>query len=543
MEQRARDEAVQSAKRRLDFSMSRAAARELLTGNSPGKRGAPPRTRGRNDSSHEDDDDDEAILQGQDDTNLPDDSMAMVDVGGDADSDALLNDDTGDVELGEGSRNGDSHQARGGNMRRRTRSSGGVNGSILNDDTEEAEKQPSKPSPALKKKRGRPPAKRPTTDQSDQDKDEDDELPRRAVKRARTNNAGDAAEPAEPAEPEPAPQPKKAVGRPRGGKAGIGRKTATSAPEEASASSRPQQNNKAKSGGKGAAVARPRRSESPPAEGADASLAVVPRGPPLPKSRGLLINRRIETPGSGNIQQTRSGRNSFRPLAFWKNEHVDYDQDATVDDAFTRGTNRKIVLPTIKEIVRVEEEEAPATKKNRTTAKSKASANSKAKRKRDGHEAELLYDSEPADPWEDQPGNVVGDAIVWRPEYDETPPSMDEDVDMVPQQLAISAQAIQTREIRNASFRFAKTLNTSFFGAGVVDLPPGSEKRPKNSRKMYMAFFVFAGKVLVTVNETTFRISRGGMWFVPRGELCFTYYLGLDPKGADEANAPDRKYL
>ena len=69
-----------------------------------------------------------------------------------------------------------------------------------------------------------------------------------------------------------------------------------------------------------------------------------------------------------------------------------------------------------------------------------------------------------------------------------------------------------------------------FMGAGVVDLPPGSEKRPKNSRKMHMVFFVHYGKVLVSVNEAQFRISAGGTWFVPRGKLCvlnFYYYFLL----------------
>ena len=82
----------------------------------------------------------------------------------------------------------------------------------------------------------------------------------------------------------------------------------------------------------------------------------------------------------------------------------------------------------------------------------------------------------------------------------------------------MSAGAIVTREIRNASFKFAKTLSTPFFGAGVVDLPPHSEKKPKNARKMHMSFFVFSGRVQVTVADTTFSIGKGGMWFVPRGE-------------------------
>jgi centromere protein C len=37
---------------------------------------------------------------------------------------------------------------------------------------------------------------------------------------------------------------------------------------------------------------------------------------------------------------------------------------------------------------------------------------------------------------------------------------------------------------------------------------------------MHMVFFVHYGKVTVTVNESEFRISAGGQWFVHRGEIC-----------------------
>jgi centromere protein C len=88
----------------------------------------------------------------------------------------------------------------------------------------------------------------------------------------------------------------------------------------------------------------------------------------------------------------------------------------------------------------------------------------------------------------------------------------------VEEEIALSSTAIVTRDISGAGFKFAKTLTMPFFGSGVVDLPPGSVKKPKNSRKMQMMFFVFYGRVEVTVNESTFRIGKGGMWQVPRGK-------------------------
>ena len=77
------------------------------------------------------------------------------------------------------------------------------------------------------------------------------------------------------------------------------------------------------------------------------------------------------------------------------------------------------------------------------------------------------------------------------------------------------------RDIAGADFKFAKTLTLDFFGAGMVDLPPGGIKRIKNSRKMQMVFFVFYGRVTVNVGTppTRFSIGKGGQFQVPRGKL------------------------
>ena len=98
-------------------------------------------------------------------------------------------------------------------------------------------------------------------------------------------------------------------------------------------------------------------------------------------------------------------------------------------------------------------------------------------------------------------------------------------------ELAFAHDAIKaaTREVRGADFRYAKTLTLPFFGSGMVDLPPGGEKRVKNSRKMQMVFFVFSGRVLVDVAGTTFSVGRGGMWQVPRGK-CIVIFFALIPR-------------
>lgn len=249
------------------------------------------------------------------------------------------------------------------------------------------------------------------------------------------------------------------------------------------------------------------KKQASPAVG-DTSIAEVPRGPPLPKSRGLVITRR-ETPGASATFTTRSGRTSFQPLKFWRNERAELEDDAILED----GKN-KIMLPKIKEIVRYEDPEPDVRAGKRR--KGKAAARQPGRRRAFAEDDD---DDDDLEEWEQEGDVISGEVVVWQPEHELNPPGPDEQIEVAAdEQIAISANAIQTREIRNASFKFAKVLSTPFFGAGVVDLPPGSEKKPKNARKMQMAFFVFAGRVQVTVADTIFSIGRGGMWFVPRGE-------------------------
>ncbi|KAJ4422858.1 mitotic fidelity of chromosome transmission- protein [Gnomoniopsis sp. IMI 355080] len=238
----------------------------------------------------------------------------------------------------------------------------------------------------------------------------------------------------------------------------------------------------------------------------DTSVAEVPRGPPLPKSRGLVISRR-ETPGAGSMFTTRSGRTSFQPLKYWANERAELDDD----DEFFDG-KEKIRLPHIKNIVRYDE---PEPKEKSTSRRGKGARGKPGRKKRGGFHDDADDDLEP---WEEDGDIITGEVVVWQPEHEFNPPGPDEQIEVAPdEQIAVSANAIETREIRNASFKFAKTLSMPFFGSGVVDLPPNTEKKPKNSRKMHMSFFVFAGRVQVTVADTVFSIGRGGMWFVPRG--------------------------
>lgn len=312
-------------------------------------------------------------------------------------------------------------------------------------------------------------------------------------------------------EDEEAPQPRRKPGRPA-------KKAAPSAATKQQKRASPEEEDEEREGGdkkrqktqeKASAPAKkpgrkPKAKPQAQTEDPDTSVLQVQRGPPLPRARGLVSMRR-----DSSIQQTRSGRHSYRPLEFWKNERVEYETDAVREDMFRAGS--RMVLPSIKEVIRVEEEEVETKKRN-----SRPRGRTKGKKKAQPVEEE---EEEEEEEWEREVGSVVGDVVVWEPEHELNPPGADDHVEVMESRLAVSSGAVQTHDIRGTTFQFAKTLNLSFMGTGVVDMPPGSEKKPKNSRKMQMVFFVFKGKVLVSVNETEFRISTGGQWFVPRGEF------------------------
>lgn len=291
------------------------------------------------------------------------------------------------------------------------------------------------------------------------------------------------------------PQPK----RQKAGRAEKAKNTATASKSAATSTKEPAKTPAVKS-----KASRKRKSSG---VGVD-SPVVIPRPPP-PKGRGLQILRREKLDDTA-VRTTRSGRVSAKPLAFWRGERYEYDEEAeeTIED---RNGRQIKVGSKIKEIVRVDaEEEGPKYKR-----RGKPSKTGGKRRRRTSDEEDA--DGEERSDWEYDPGRVTGEVMLWYPEHELNPPQGEDQVEVIEEDLAISQAAIQMRDIKDATFQFAKTLTMPFFGSGIVDLPPHSEKKLKNSRKMQMVFFVHYGLVQVTIAQTTFKIGKGGQWFVPRG--------------------------
>lgn len=368
--------------------------------------------------------------------------------------------------------------------------------------------RPSKPAPPTKHSRILSSSE--VQEQSGDDEEEEEEE-EEVVPRKKQRTAAPTASKAQPSKPKSSNKAKTPA-------AARGDKVAPiSAASKAKAKAKPKAEAQPKANkAKGRSARKPKNARSG-ADGEDEdvgemSFAALQRGPPMPKSRGLVSMRKNI---DDTITQTRSGRHSYRPVAYWRGEQV-VREDEEQADMFAKD---RFIMPSIKEVVRVPVDEAPLR-----SAAPRGKARPKPKKQ--------VVEEEEYEEWELNPGTVEGEIVIWETEHEEHPPADDEPVQVTDERIAISAKAVQTSEIRDATFRFAKTLTMPFMGAGVVDLPPGGEKRPKNSRKMHMVFFVHTGKVMVTINEAQFRISAGGMWFVPRGE--FTLSRGITKESERE---------
>jgi centromere protein C len=62
-----------------------------------------------------------------------------------------------------------------------------------------------------------------------------------------------------------------------------------------------------------------------------------------------------------------------------------------------------------------------------------------------------------------------------------------------------------------------------------VELPKGGVKKPKNSKKMHMVFYVCYGRVQVDISGCQFSVGKGCVFQVPRGMVYFfiAYLLEL----------------
>lgn len=227
------------------------------------------------------------------------------------------------------------------------------------------------------------------------------------------------------------------------------------------------------------------------------------------------VHLRATTPFDDSNQTTsRAGRNLIQPLKFWQNESL----------IWRAGE--------IEGVIRADPVE-PTRPKTKRRKKGKKSRGSTLRTIDEMSDTESILPDE----WEEEMGVITGNIAAWNPLTKTADPSdpiqegmlmsrtsLRCSADSKKTDIAFAASSIVTRDVPNSAFKYAKIMTLPFFGAGVVELPPGGFKKAKNSRKMQMVFFVHEGKVLVEVGAqglevNEFALSKGGCWVVPRGKL------------------------
>ncbi|KAF3085627.1 hypothetical protein TWF102_010090 [Orbilia oligospora] len=220
---------------------------------------------------------------------------------------------------------------------------------------------------------------------------------------------------------------------------------------------------------------------------------------------------------SGEAEGRRSARTRTAPLQFWKNEKVIYK-------AKERDESGRVVAMST-DVLRVDEEPVAPKRKARpwrpvvvpaTERVTKRTTKKKAKEARKAVEESSSESEggESEDDWE-QVGKLVGMVRQWAPDNEDE----DREDDEVEDEIATSRHGIEFKPIFGSDYLFAKTLGKPFMGCGILELQTGASKKLKSSGKMQLVFFILKGKVEAEVNELGFRISHGGQFQVPRGNM------------------------
>ena len=136
------------------------------------------------------------------------------------------------------------------------------------------------------------------------------------------------------------------------------------------------------------------------------------QGEAIPRAKSLFATR-SETPAddSGAIR-LKSGRTSIKPLAYWKGERVLLGEG--------RVEGKVHILPSIKEVVRIDEIELSKPKRRaKKVVRSKARKSRKAE---EGEDEEEEEDEDEREAWEAETGIMHAQVMAWDPvigKYDE----------------------------------------------------------------------------------------------------------------------------
>ncbi|WWD16350.1 hypothetical protein CI109_100776 [Kwoniella shandongensis] len=197
----------------------------------------------------------------------------------------------------------------------------------------------------------------------------------------------------------------------------------------------------------------------------------------------------------GDFVTRRSHRQHFKPLAFWRGEHFEYQPGPG--------------LAVIKEVVQYPQEAArPLGAQKRGRSGRSVSVAPGAKSKKRGNSGDT-DDEDTEEGWDNQtdPTGIIvaypGDEEIHR-------------------KIAAPKKLLEPKMVQGGTFKYQKVFGEGqFMAAGVVYIPPGQKKATKPSKDNAYVFHVIQGAVQVTIHRTSFVMAPGGQFLVPRGnEYC-----------------------
>ncbi|KAJ2158995.1 mitotic fidelity of chromosome transmission- protein [Coemansia sp. RSA 552] len=251
----------------------------------------------------------------------------------------------------------------------------------------------------------------------------------------------------------------------------------------------------------------------------------------------------------------RSARASVHPVAYWRNEHIEYE--------YTKGGEQGALVPQVKNVVRVRQtaEEKNRAKKRRLrqgTQQLPSLRGIKNELDPDNRNRFFYYDDE------NYGFPVVGDtAGKYGPRYVDSDKRAkgkralelfedddDIDVDSEPrvvkgpdgkstrqQEIAISREGIQwaTYEGTDKGYKPGMGLVCEYSpgitqaNSYILTLAVGAEKPPRNSNLMSLFFMVTSGQVEVTVHKSKFKVGILGQFLVPNHNSYMIKNVGTHP--------------
>ncbi|THU87257.1 hypothetical protein K435DRAFT_730030 [Dendrothele bispora CBS 962.96] len=194
----------------------------------------------------------------------------------------------------------------------------------------------------------------------------------------------------------------------------------------------------------------------------------------------------------------RSTRKVYKPLEFWRNERVVYG----------RPNNGHILVPHIKEIIRIPEEPKVSLGSKRKRGRSRTL------QPRDGSIVKVVPTSNPEEGWDDEtPEKSL--VIDWKTQTE------------IEKRITCLAKAVDPQPAANNEWLFQKIFgDDQFIAAGQLVIPKDGKKPSKSAKDNTYIFYIIEGAINLRVHESSLLLCTGAMFMVPRGNQYYIENVG-----------------